>query len=191
MGEFKSEWIAQLSVTDEVSRAKAAACIYAAGRARADQAVREWWGNAEFALLFGGEPQVTVGLAVRPETFARIRKANAWPALAEVPAEQDASEFELRFKPGIALDVLTTREPDGAGAMAKFLSKQGEGLQQVEFLCKNVDRATEILRQQFGVQPVYPETRPGANRTRVNFFLIALSDGTKTLIEFYELPLLG
>jgi methylmalonyl-CoA/ethylmalonyl-CoA epimerase len=191
MGELKSEWIIELSASDIASRARAAASVYAAGKERVSEAVDRWWRNAEFAQLFGGKPQLTVGLAVMPETFAKIREANGWPTLAEVPEGQDASEFELHFEPAIALDILTSREPDGAGIIAKFLSKQGEGVQQVEFLCKNVDRATAILREQFGVQPVYPETRPGANSTRINFFLVATSLGKKVLIEFYELPPAG
>ena len=62
----------------------------------------------------------------------------------------------------------------------------GEGLQQVEFLCANVDRATEILKEKFKMAPVYPATRPGADGTRVNFFLVASPDGGKVLIELYQ-----
>ena len=59
-------------------------------------------------------------------------------------------------------------------------------MQQVEFLCANVDRATEILKEKFNVVPVYPATRPGADGTRVNFFLVASPDGGKVLIELYQ-----
>jgi len=54
-----------------------------------------------------------------------------------------------------------------------------------EFLCSNVDGATQLLRERFGVTPIYPETRGGANGTRVNFFLVA-TDNDKVLIELYE-----
>src|SRR5207249_8007354 len=121
-------------------------------------------------------------------SFAKIRKANGWPRLAEVPPEQDASEFELHFAGGLALDILTTREPGGAGAIARFLAKHGQGVQQVEFRCEDVDRAVAILRDQFGIQPVYPAKRPGADGTQVNFFLVLASDETKVLIELYEAP---
>jgi len=136
--------------------------------------------------LLGEILSVTVGLAVTPETFAKIREANGWPRLADVPAEQDAVEFELPFEGNVALDVLTSREPDGTGAIAKFLSKLGEGVQQVEFRCSDVDRATVILRERFGMNAVYPETRLGADGTRVNFFLVPGSDRKKVLIELYE-----
>lgn len=145
-----------------------------------------WWNNLEFAALFGANPIVTIGLAVRPTTFARIREANGAPPLARVPPDQDAVEFELHFPNDIALDVLTTRDPEGQGAIAKYLSKFGEGVQQVEFRCANVDRATQILKEEFKIAPIYPQTRPGAGGTRVNFFLVPVPEGSKVLVELYE-----
>jgi hypothetical protein len=186
MAEIKEEWIAESSSPDQRVREHAAAEIYAAGRSLAVDIVRSWSENKELAKLIGGDPEVTVGLAVRPQTFARIRKANGWPRLAEVPSDQDASEFELHFEGRVALDVLTSRETDGRGAIAKFLSKYGEGVQQVEIRCTDVDRATQIVRDSFGVTAVYPETRPGADGTRVNFFLVPASGVKKVLIELYE-----
>ena len=61
-------------------------------------------------------------------------------------------------------------------------------MQQVEFCCTNVDRATKILKDKFDVAPAYPATRPGVDGTRVNFFLVKSPDGGKVLIELYELP---
>ena len=187
MSEIRLDWIEHLASRNADERALAAAEIYRVGSRRADLAVRPWWQNEEMAKLCGFSPLATVGLAVQPLTFARIREANDWPRLAEVPPEQQASEFELHF-PGVALDVLTTREPGGAGAIARFLAKQGEGVQQVEFRCEDVDRAAAILQRDFGVGPVYPSKRPGADGTRVNFFLVAGVGGAKVLIELYEPP---
>ena len=185
MTQIKEEWIAELSSPKESVRARAAGQIYAVGRSLVDQTVHSWWEHQELAQLFGDDPEVTVGLAVRPETFARIREANG-RQLAEVPADQDASEFELHFDARVALDVLTWRGSEGQGAIAKFLSKHGEGPQQVEFRCSDVDRATQILQEQLGILAAYPETRPGANGTRVNFFLMPAAGGKKVLIELYE-----
>ncbi len=184
--EFKAEWIEELSSQDAQARTQAAGQICAAGRSLAEYAVHQWLAHRELAELLGGEPSVTVGLAVTPDKFAKIREANGWPRLAEVPAAQDAVEFELHFERNIALDVLTSRQPDGSGAIAKFLSKIGEGIQQVEFRCSDVDRATAILREHFAVNAVYPETQPGADGTRVNFFLVAGKDGKKVLVELYQ-----
>jgi len=82
-------------------------------------------------------------------------------------------------------------EPGGSGAIAKYLTKFGEGVQQVEFRCANVDRATQILKDKFRVAPVYPAPRHGSDGTRVNFFLVASPDGGRVLIELYELPSRG
>jgi len=186
MGELKQEWIAELWSPEASRRAHGAKQIYAYGRSLADQAVQIWWQNENLARLRGRDRQLTVGLAVRPETFAAIRKANGWTKLAEVPPDQHASEFELHFEGQISLDILTSRVPDSDGAIAKFLAKFGEGIQQVELHCTDVGRATAILRENFGIAAIYPETWPGANGTRVNFFLVPAADGKKILIELYE-----
>ena len=186
MGELKQEWIAELSSPEASRRAHGAREIHAYGRSLSDHAIHGWWQNEEFARLLGSDPEVTVGLAVRAQTFAAIRKANGWTKLAEVPPDQDAAEFELHFEGPISLDILTSREPDSDGAIAKFLVKFGAGIQQVEFRCTDVNRATAILRENFAIAAVYPETRPGANGTRVNFFLVPAEDGKKILIELYE-----
>jgi hypothetical protein len=182
-----AQTIVDLSSSDASKKLAAAAEIYRLGRATAGSAIAEWWAESELsALLLGPNPAITVGLAVQRDTFGRIRIANGTPRLAGVPPDQDAEEFELRFSEGISLDVLTTREPGGSGAIARFLAKYGEGIQQVEYRCTNVDRATQILKDKFKVSPVYPETRAGADGTRVNFFLVASPDGGKVLIELYE-----
>jgi hypothetical protein len=174
--------------SEEISvRERAATEIYAAGRASAKRAVDAWWSNEELnKLLLGPKPEVTVGLAVPRETFAKIRSANGVSLLADVPSDQDAEEFELHFAGEASLDILTSRAPGGDGAIAKYLAKFGQGVQQVEFRCLNVDRATEILKEKFRVGAIYPETRPGAAGTRVNFFLVPLPEVGKILIELYE-----
>jgi hypothetical protein len=185
-----AQFIAELSSAEESKKLAAAAEIYRLGRAASGSAIAGWWAESELSpLLFGPNPSITVGIAVQRDAFGRIRIANGTPRLAEVPASEDAEEFELHFEPGVSLDILTTREPGGDGAIAKYLAKFGEGLQQVEYRCADVDRATLLLKEKFGVKSVYPATRPGADGTRVNFFLVASPDGGKVLIELYELPM--
>jgi len=184
--------ITNLSSAESSVRLAAAEEVYRLGRATGGSAVSAWWGESELsALLLGPDPVITVGLAVQRDTFGRIRVANETPRLAQVPPDQDAEEFELHFGKEVSLDILTTREPGGSGAIAKYLAKFGEGVQQVEYRCANVDRATQVLKEKFRVSPVYPETRAGADGTRVNFFLMASPDGGKVLIELYELPTRG
>jgi hypothetical protein len=179
--------VEELSSADQGVRMAAARELYRAGRDAALRATEKWWSDQELEQqLLGTAREVTVGIAVGRETFARIRTANGVARLAEVPSDQDAEEFELHFAGGVMLDILTSRAPGGDGAIAKYLAKFEEGVQQVEFRCLDVDRATEILREKFGVKAVYPETRPGADGTRVNFFLVSLPDGGKALIELFE-----
>jgi hypothetical protein len=184
--------IADLASTDEANKLAAAGDIYRLGRAAGGSAVAGWWADSELsALLLGPNPVITVGVAVHRDTFSRIRIANGTPRLADVPPDQDAEEFDLEFKEGISLDILTTREPGGSGAIAKYLAKLGEGIQQVEYRCTNVDRASQVLKEKLKIASVYPETRAGADGTRVNFFLVKSPDGGNVLIELYELPCRG
>ena len=181
--------IADLSSPELTVRQGAAEEIYRLGRAAAGSAISDWWANKELSvLLLDPKPKITVGLAVRRETFGRIRIANGTPRLAEVPPDQDVEEFELHFPQEILLDILTTREPGGSGAIARYLARFGAGVQQVEYRCTNVDRATAILKEKFGMTPVYPTARPGADGTRVNFFLVPSGGTGKVLIELYETP---
>lgn len=187
-----AQLIADLASTDEAKKLAAAGDIYRLGRAAAGSATAGWWAESELsALLLNPNPGITVGVAVQRDTFSRIRIANGTPRLADVPPDQDAEEFDLNFEAGISLDILTTREPGGSGAIAKYLAKLGEGIQQVEYRCINVGRASQILREKFKIASVYPEIRAGADGTRVNFFLVKSPDGGNVLIELYELPSRG
>ncbi|HEY2109304.1 MAG TPA: hypothetical protein VGH17_05340 [Candidatus Acidoferrales bacterium] len=184
-----------LASPDIASRQRSARELFRRGIALARPATDAWLADSKFAasmVLDASQfPVTTVGIAVTPENFDRIRAANGSPRLAEVPPDQDAKEFELHFAQGVRLDILTTREPGGTGAIARYLQKSGEGIQQAELLARNVDAATEILRAGFGVQPIYPATRAGADGSRVNFFLVPLTgkgpEKGKVLIELVEL----
>jgi hypothetical protein len=187
MSETLPRAIDGMSAADAESRVAAATEIHRIGRALAGHAVFPWWSDEELsALLGGGNPFVTIGLAVSPERFQKIREASGLPRLADVPPDQDAQEFELHLPGGLSLDVLTSRDSEGNGAIARYLQKFGEGIQQIELRCQNVDRATAILRERFGLSPVYPATRPGADGARVNFFLVSAPKANKVLIELYE-----
>jgi|ERR1700732_2155172 len=193
-----TRWILQLADPDPEKRSSSAMRLYMEGSNLCTPLLRQWLADSEFRELAwpsapappgaADAPQASavVGIAVEPETFQKIRQANNFPPLADVPPEQDALEFELHFEDHIDLDILTTRDPGGPGAIAKFLSKLGEGIQQIEIYVRDLDRATEILRSRFGLHPVYPQTRPGAGGTRINFILAALPAGNKVLIELVE-----
>jgi hypothetical protein len=178
-----TQWIRQLSEGSEASRELAASALHRQGIALGDSAISRWREDAECRDMLGA---ATVGIAVQPEQFAKIRAACGSPQLANVPPDQDAMEFELHFGTSVHLDILTTKAPGGGGAIDKFLQKFGEGIQQIEYLVPDVDRATELLRERFSVKPIYPQTRIGADDTRVNFFLVPTPDGKRVLIELVE-----
>jgi hypothetical protein len=180
-----AEQIGGLADADYSSRQTAARSIFAAAAENVAPLLREWMSDPALASCLDtpAGPQLTAGVAVPPKRFDEIREVNGSPRLADVPPDQDAKEFELNLPGGIRLDILTSRDPDGSGAIARYLRKFGEGIQQIEVDTNDVDRATEILRTRFGVEPIYPATRAGADGTRVNFFLVALPGGSKLLIE--------
>jgi len=185
--------IRSLHDADPSQRRRAAREIFEHGRELARPAIEKWLEDPELFPNAGFDPAdaksrlsgIVVGLAVEQETFERIRAANGSPRLAHVPPEHDAIEFELDFPRGVRLGILAARQPDGNGALARFLRKFGEGIQQIEIRVRDVDRATNALRIKFGIESVYPAARAGADGARVNFFL-APAAGRKVLIELVE-----
>jgi tellurite resistance protein TerC len=202
--EVTPEIIAHLADSDPAERARTAFRLFSAGLVRALDSLQEWEEDDELRALMIREKiesvtdppssvaRLAVGIAVLPETFDKIRAASSSPALADAPADQDVLEFELEFSDSgmsyVRLDILTTKAPGGTGAIARFLEKFGEGIQQVELDVTDVDRATQILRARFKIEPIYPAARPGANGTRVNFFLVTARNNQKVLVELVEQP---
>lgn len=194
-----SRWIEDLCDSDPSRRAESGLKLYLAGVNLFIPLLTRWVDDLSFremTLPFSRIPEeqkkngpstIVVGIAVNPETFEKIRIANDSPHLAEVPAEQDAKEFELEMDGGsVKIDVLTTREAAGSGAIARYLRKSGAGIQQIELYVRDVDRATDLLKSNFALQPVYPATRAGADGTRVNFFLATTPEARKLLVELVE-----
>jgi hypothetical protein len=184
--------IGNLADKNPAVRQRAAAAIFALGRRQALLRAEKWLQDPEIAAGFviapSGQPIFTVGVAVEPQTFEQIHAANGAPRLAEVPADIDAREFELRFPNDVLLDVLTTREAREDGAITRFLKRFGEGIQQVEIEVRNVERAGTLLRKRFGLTALYANARDGADASRVNFFLVADQSGAKLLIELVQSP---
>lgn len=193
-----SNWIENLADAQALRRANAGLRLYVHGVSLFLPLLTRWVDDLSFRELTlpysrnaeeqkkNGPSTIVVGVAVHPELYERIFVANGSPHLAEVPADQDAREFELEMDDAVKLDVLTTREPGGEGAIARYLRKFDQGIQQIELYVRSVDGATEILAANFGLQPIYPSTRPGADNTRVNFFLATTPDAKKLLVELVE-----
>lgn len=198
------ELISQLADADPAKRAQAARVLFHHASIQIAWVLNTWRKDEVLESLMVQErivrprqetiihPRLTAGVAVLPGTFETIRAANGSPALANAPTDQDVIEFELEFPgevvPQVRLDILTTKAPGGGGVIDRFLNKFGEGIQQVEIDVTDVERATEILRARFQTDPVSPATRPGADGTRVNFFLVNTWNGKKALVELVEQP---
>ena len=182
-----AEWIDLLASADQNARAQAVHELFRLGCAAAEPVFQTWFADADFrALVRSGPSLLTVGIAVEPARFEAIRARFGQPRLAEAPADQDVIEFEIAFSHGVRLDVLTTRAPEADGAIARFLKRFGEGIQQVECDVRDVARATDVLRSHFALEPIFPAVRTGADHTRVNFFLAPVDDSHKILIELVE-----
>lgn len=160
--------------------------LYRRGSSLAEEAISRWRRDPAIGALLSRN--ATVGVAVTRERFVAIRAAAGNPPLADVPLDQDAEEFAWNFDGRVCLDILTTREPGCPGAIARFLEKFGEGIQQVEIHTVDVTRTTELIRARLGIKPIYPAARQGADGTRVNFFLLAAPEGRKVLVELVEAP---
>jgi hypothetical protein len=174
-------WVEDLAGTDAGRRAAAITQLYRAGCDLAEEIFAQWRQDPEFAVLITGDP--IVGVAVPTDHFMRIRQEMDMPPLAGVPADQSTAEFELE-ESGAWLDILTP--VDNEGAIQKFLDRFGPGIQQVELPVNSVDQAAQVLSERFGLAPVYPQPRAGANGTRMNFFLVGKPGGGKVLIELFE-----
>jgi len=174
------------------TRQNAAQEIFRRGRQLAELAIASWLQDVDLrqSLRMGDEgfPEMVVGVAVGASAFERIRATAGMPHLADVPPDQDAREFEISFPQDVRLDILTSREPDGTGAIARYLRKFGAGIQQIEILSRDVEQTTKILRTRFSLNPIYPAVQAGAGGTRINFFLVPGARGGKVLIEIVQEP---
>lgn len=187
--ESVADLISKLAGADVKERESAAHALFRRGCSIAEPLLWKWFADSEFrALAPAGSALLTVGLAVQPATFEAIRARFGEPQLAETPPDQDVLEFELAFAHGVRLDVITPRTAAKDAPIAKFLARFGEGIQQVECDVRDVTRATEILRERFQLDPIYPQIRAGANQTLVNFFLVPVAEDRKLLIELVESP---
>jgi len=183
--------ISALASARREEREAAARAIFRVASRQAEDFARVWASDAEIASLIGGpRPAFTAGVAVEAKLFEAIRSANGSPRLSDVPAERDVREFHLNFPLGdgsvARLEIVTAGDPAGDGAVARYLRKFGRNIQHVEIATSDVDRAVEVLRARFALQPIYAQAHAGADGSRINFFLVADPQGKKLLVELEE-----
>jgi methylmalonyl-CoA/ethylmalonyl-CoA epimerase len=101
----------------------------------------------------------------------------------EVNEEQGVREAMLSVtgSGGPYLQLLAPLHPDST--IAKFLDRNGEGVQQVAYGVDDLDAASAALRER-GVRLLYPQPRHGTSDSRVNF--IHPKDAGGVLVELVE-----
>ena len=100
----------------------------------------------------------------------------------EVNEEQGVREAMLAVgDSGSYLQLLAPLSPDST--IAKFLDKQGPGIQQMAYRVSSIDAVSEHLRAQ-GMRLLYDEPRTGTAGSRVNFVHPKSAGGV--LVELVE-----
>ncbi|QXT64082.1 methylmalonyl-CoA epimerase [Tessaracoccus palaemonis] len=69
--------------------------------------------------------------------------------------------------------------------IAKFLAKNGQGIQQMAYRVADLDHVSAVLRER-GMRLLYPEARRGTSGSRINF--VHPKDARGVLLELVELP---
>jgi methylmalonyl-CoA/ethylmalonyl-CoA epimerase len=126
-----------------------------------------------------------VGLAVRDldaaiEFYARTFDLQV--VHQEVNEEQGVREAMLAVgKSGACVQLLAPLTPDSP--IAKFLDRNGEGVQQVAYGVEDIDATSAELRAR-GVRLLYDEAKRGTAGSRVNF--VHPKDAGGVLVELVE-----
>ncbi len=101
----------------------------------------------------------------------------------EFNAEQDLEEAMLEFQDGSKIQLLASTNTEST--IGKFISKHGEGMQQLALRVINLEQATKLLAET-QISSVYPTQKKGSNGTWINFIHPKYTGGV--LIELVEYP---
>ncbi|NUR29184.1 MAG: methylmalonyl-CoA epimerase [Catenulispora sp.] len=106
----------------------------------------------------------------------------------ETNEEQGVREAMMAVGPTAAGGCVQLLAPLSAeSTIAKFLDRNGPGVQQVAYTVEDVDAACAALRER-GVRLLYPEPRRGTANSRINF--VHPKDAGGVLVELVE-PAVG
>jgi methylmalonyl-CoA/ethylmalonyl-CoA epimerase len=100
----------------------------------------------------------------------------------EVNEEQGVREAMLAVgDSGSSIQLLAPLSDDST--IGRFLTRHGQGIQQLAYRVRDLDTVTEVLRSR-GVRLLYPEARRGTSDSRVNF--VHPKDAGGVLVELVE-----
>jgi methylmalonyl-CoA/ethylmalonyl-CoA epimerase len=124
-----------------------------------------------------------VGLAVNELEVALAH----WNALGlesvhqEQNIEQGIDEAMLAIPEDTYIQLIAPLGPDTT--IAKFLDKNGEGLQQIAYRVTDINQAMTLVSDA-GLRLIYPEPRIGTSNSKINF--IHPKDAGGILVELVE-----
>lgn len=129
-----------------------------------------------------------VGLAVPDldEAIAFHQDVFGWRELhREVNEEQGVAEAMLgtgdQGEENAKIQLLAPLREDSA--IGKFLSKNGQGIQQLAYRVRDIDEVSRVLRER-GMRLLYPEPKRGTAGSRINF--VHPKDARGVLLELVE-----
>ncbi len=138
--------------------------------------------------LFSAIDHVGVAVPDLDEAIAFYRNAYGMALLhEETNAEQGVREAMMGVGPADAphscVQLLAPLSPDST--IAKFLDRNGPGVQQVAYRVDDIEAASETLRQR-GLRLLYDTPKRGTSDSRVNF--IHPKDAGGVLVELVQPP---
>ncbi|MBO0840441.1 MAG: methylmalonyl-CoA epimerase [Sciscionella sp.] len=124
-------------------------------------------------------PDLDTAIAFYRDTFGLVATH------VEVNDEQGVHEAMVRVPgddgDGTAIQLLAPTSPEST--IAKFIDRNGPGLQQLAYRVNDIDELTAALKEH-GLRVLYPEAKRGTANSRVNF--IHPKDAGGVLIELVE-----
>lgn len=127
-----------------------------------------------------------IGLAVKDLDQAVLfwqEKFGAKLHSREMNADQDLEEAMMIFQDGSKIQLLASTNSESI--IGKFISRHGEGMQQLALRVENLEQATKLLANA-QINSVYPTQKIGSNGTWINFIHPKFTGGV--LIELVEYP---
>ena len=103
------------------------------------------------------------------------------PVHQERNEEQGIDEAMLAIPGDTFIQLIAPLGPDTT--IAKFLARNGEGLQQIAYRVSDIDQAMTLISDA-GLRLIYPEPRIGTSNSRINF--IHPKDAGGILVELVE-----
>ena len=133
--------------------------------------------------LFTAVDHVGVAVPDLDEAIALYRDTFGMQLLhEETNEEQGVREAMMGVgDSGSAVQLLAPLGPDST--IAKFIDRNGPGIQQVAYRVEDVDAVSATLRER-GVRLLYPEPKRGTANSRINF--VHPKDAGGVLVELVE-----